>query len=89
MLRAFPRGRKGPPARAAQQRGVPGPPGPPLQANPQYDLASLGRRETMLITSYQWLSPTHEAARIPIDRAMAMVTGRSLDATPPASEGSP
>ncbi len=89
LLGSFHRADRATPPLTAQQRAPIAPPGPPLQANPQYDLASLGKRETGLLNTYQWLSPEHTAARIPIDRAMAMVVGRPLDPPTAPAEATP
>lgn len=70
------------PPRTAEQRGVIVPPGPPLQANPVFDIASLRQREETALTTYRWLSPDHAAAQIPVARAMDLVVGRSLDPAP-------
>ncbi|PPQ40876.1 hypothetical protein CCS01_00050 [Rhodopila globiformis] len=58
------------------------PPAPHLQRNPFADLARVQSRETRLLTSYGWISADHSLARIPIDRAMALSVGKSLDASP-------
>ncbi len=71
----------GPPL-TAQQRALIAPPGPPLQSSPQYDLASQQAVEDQKLRGYRWLDATHSRAQIPIDRAMALVVGKSLDATP-------
>lgn len=70
------------PPLTAQQRADIAPPGPPLQSSPQYDLASLGATEAEKLRGYHWLDANHHRARIPIERAMAIVIGRSLDPTP-------
>ncbi len=66
----------------AQQRAVIQPPGPPLQSSPQDDLASLGRLQTDRLGHYAWVDEKRSRARIPIARAMTLVTGKSLDPTP-------
>lgn len=58
------------------------PPAPHLQAHPQADLRDLRARETQLLHGYAWLDPQHSAARVPIERAMALSAGRSLDPAP-------
>lgn len=65
-----------------QQRAAIAPPGPPLQSSPQYDLASLGTMETRKLQGYRWLDASHRRAQIPIERAMTLLIGRSLDASP-------
>lgn len=58
------------------------PPAPHLQLNPFDDLAQDRGREEQLLHSYGWTSEDHSTARIPIDRAMALSVGKSLDAPP-------
>jgi hypothetical protein len=58
------------------------PPAPHLQVDPLGDLARERAREERLLTSYGWTSADHTTARIPIDRAMALTVGKSLDAPP-------
>jgi len=58
------------------------PPAPHLQRDPFADLARLRAREDRTLHSYGWTSPDHDTARIPIDRAMALSVGKSLDAGP-------
>ena len=57
-------------------------PAPHLQINPFADLAQQQARESRLLHSYGWTSADHSTARIPIDRAMALTRGKSLDAPP-------
>lgn len=58
------------------------PPAPHLQVNPFADLADVRAREDRLLHSYGWISTNHGVAHIPIDRAMALTVGKSLDAPP-------
>lgn len=58
------------------------PPAPRLQLHPFAALARLQARESHLLHDYGWTSPDHSTARIPIDRAMALSVGKSLDAGP-------
>lgn len=58
------------------------PPSPHLQVNPFTDLAQQQVRESRLLHSYGWTSANHSTARIPIDRAMVLTVGQSLDAPP-------
>jgi hypothetical protein len=58
------------------------PPAPHLQLHPFADLARVRIREDRLLHSYGWTSADHSTARIPIDRAMALTVGKSLDASP-------
>ena len=65
-----------------QQTAQSVPPAPHLQINPFADLAQQQVRESRLLHSYGWTSADHSTARIPIDRAMALTAGQSLDAPP-------
>ena len=58
------------------------PPAPHLQIAPMAALAQQRARENRLLHSYGWTSVDHSTARIPIDRAMALTVGQSLDAGP-------
>jgi hypothetical protein len=58
------------------------PPSPHLQADPFADLARVQSREARLLSGYGWLNTNHTLARIPIDRAMTLSVGKSLDAAP-------
>ncbi len=66
----------------AQQTAVIVPPPPNLQNAPLTDIAQLHEREEKLLEHYAWIDPDHTRARVPIERAMALTVGRSLDATP-------
>ena len=73
-------------ARAApltpQQLAVIVPPGPHLQGHPLHDIAEERKREADLLDRYAWIDPGHERARIPIERAQALVLGKPLDPAP-------
>ncbi len=58
------------------------PPAPRLQTDAVHELGALHDREDALLHHYAWITPERRRARIPIDRAMILVTGRSLDAAP-------
>ena len=62
----------------AEQREQSPPPLPHLQADPVGELAALQVNQNKLLLGYATLDA--DTARIPIDRAMALVTGQSLDA---------
>ncbi len=62
----------------AMQRTQSEPPLPHLQADPIGELGAQRAREAGLLLGYARLNAT--TARIPIGRAMALVTGQSLDA---------
>jgi len=65
-----------------QQSAAIVPPGPQLQGDPYRDLHDLYDGQQAELMSYGWADPAHEKAHIPIARAMAIVTGRSLEPTP-------
>lgn len=78
-------GGEAPPENAAHY-GVP----PPiagtvkLQPRPQDDIAAFRADKERLLSTYGWVDRAHGVARIPIDRAMALVAqGASPRATPP------
>lgn len=48
------------------------PPTPRLQAHPHSDLVALLQQQEALLSSYAWTDSTHGAARIPIERAIAI-----------------
>ena len=73
--------RQGPPL-TQEQRAAIVPPAPRLQDHPLHDIAALRQRETDLLDRYAWTDADHRTARIPIARAEALVTGRSLDPAP-------
>lgn len=65
-----------------QQSAAIVPPGPKLQGDPDRDWRDLRDSQQAELMSYGWADPAHEKARIPIARAMALVTGRSLEPAP-------
>ncbi len=65
-----------------EQKAALTPPLPHLQAAPFEDIAQLHAYENDLLTHYAWLDKAHTRARIPIDRAMALVAGHTLDPAP-------
>jgi hypothetical protein len=48
------------------------PPSPRLQPDPHADLQGLRAQKQALLSGWAWVDSTHEFARIPIDRAMAL-----------------
>lgn len=76
------------PLRTSQQLAVITPPGPPLQSHPFVDIAAQRKREEELLHSYAWVDAAHTRARIPIDRAVRLVIGTSLDPAA-APDGTP
>ncbi len=65
-----------------EQLSVIVPPGPHLQDHPLHDIAEERKRESDLLGQYAWTDPAHGRARIPIDRALALVVGKPLDPAP-------
>jgi len=63
------------------------PPAPRLQVKPALDLKSLRAEEERRLHSYAWVDPAHGAVRIPIERAMDLVTERGLPYWPPSAAG--
>jgi len=70
------------PALTAQQSADVVPPGPRLQRDPYRELHDEQGQEEAKIQGYAWADPDHKLARIPIERAMALVAGRSLKPSP-------
>lgn len=70
------------PVLTSEQAAAIEPPGPALQADPDRDLAQERQREQNLLATYGWVDPAHTMGRIPIDRAMTLVIGKSLDPAP-------
>jgi len=66
----------------AQQTTPIVPPAPRVQADPNAVIARLRAREDGLLAHYAWIDPAHTHARIPIDRAMALLVGHTLDPAP-------
>lgn len=56
--------------------------GPKLQVDPQADLAALREHESQILTNYGWVDRGRGIARIPIDRAMALLAERGWPQTP-------
>jgi hypothetical protein len=56
----------------ATARRVPIPPEPRLQPHPRADLAQFRAAKHRLLSTYAWPDASHEYARIPIERAMAI-----------------
>jgi hypothetical protein len=65
-----------------QQNAAIAPPGPTLQRDPYRELRALQANEEGALSHYAWADPQHNRARIPLDRAMALVVGRSLEPLP-------
>jgi len=67
------------PALTPEQSAEIVPPGPRLQRAPYQELHDEQGAEEGKIEAYSWVGQDHKLARIPIDRAMALVAGRSLE----------
>ena len=83
--------RSGPANPLAALEGRRLPPAPRLQVNPARDMAELRRAEDRVLKGYGWVDEAAGIARIPIDRAMAIVAERGLpdaEQTPAAGGGS-
>ena len=57
------------------------PPAPRLQPHPDNDLAALRAQKQALLSTQAWTDPTHDFARIPIERAMALYVRQHAPAT--------
>lgn len=66
----------------AEQRARIDPPAPHLQDHPVADLREERARQEGVLNAYAWIGTNHARARIPVDRAMALSVGQSLDAGP-------
>lgn len=62
------------------------PPEPRLQSDPADDMRRLRAEEEALLTSWEWTAEG-ETARIPIERALEIVTAAGLPSTPDADAG--
>lgn len=67
------------PKLTAQQTSRLVPPPPNLQADPYADLDAERAAENRRLDGYAFLDASRRRARIPIDRAMALTVGRTLD----------
>ncbi len=70
------------PALTALQTAPIIPPGPHLQTHPVKDIDQLHAQEDSLLLRYAWVDPARTRARIPINRAMDLTVGRSLEHAP-------
>jgi hypothetical protein len=73
------------PALTPQQTARLVPPPPNLQANPYADIDRERAATEARIAGYGYRDETRSRARIPIDRAMALTVGRSLEPSEPAA----
>jgi hypothetical protein len=65
-----------PPSGSALERTELVPPAPRLEVRPQEDLKQVRERESQLLQGYGWIDRDAGVARIPIDRAMAILAER-------------
>jgi hypothetical protein len=65
------------------------PPAPRLQVTPAADLHQLRERENNLLNDYGWVDRKEGMARIPIDRAMDIISQRGLPARKASPQGVP
>ena len=65
-----------------QQTSHPKPPGPGLQADPLQEITQFRQAQTASVDQYGWVDPGHTRARVPVDRAMALMVGRELETAP-------
>ena len=62
------------------------PPEPRLQAEPVTDIENLRAREGARLGGYAWVDEGAQLVRIPIERAMDVVTERGLPTRPPGQD---
>ena len=63
-------------------RDTPVPPQPRLEFNLDQSLAALRGREAVSLARYGWVDRQHGVARIPVERAMALLAQRGLPGWP-------
>jgi hypothetical protein len=59
------------------------PPQPRLQDHPRTDLRAIRSEEDKLLHQYGWVDKEHGVVRIPVERAMDILSQRGLPARPP------
>lgn len=65
-----------PPNPVAERLGPRQPPAPRLQTDPRADLQALRARDAERLSTYAWVDREAGVARIPIERAMALLAAR-------------
>jgi hypothetical protein len=70
------------PAPSAVETQAIEPPPIELQSQPLADIAALHAREDAILDHYGWVDQAHTIAHIPIDEAMKLTVGHSLDSPP-------
>jgi hypothetical protein len=63
------------------------PPQPRLQAAPAADLAAVRTLQQSQLEGYRWMDEAHTVARIPVERAMALLVSKGLPLSPALSPG--
>jgi hypothetical protein len=79
--------RQAPPPVLAGARTQPLPPAPRLESNPPKDLAEFRQRENAVLDTYAWVDKEKGAARIPVDRAIDILSAKGLPVPPTATPG--
>ena len=73
--------------RRESPRGLPQPPAPRLEIKPSESLAVLRAREERALAGYGWIDRERGVARIPVDRAAALLAQRGLSGWPSQAAG--
>ena len=66
---------------------LPQPPAPRLQVEPKLTAERLHARERTLLNEYTWADRAHEIVRIPVERAMRLISERGLKGWPSPTTG--
>jgi hypothetical protein len=77
-----------PPA-LAEAREARVPPAPNLQPNPTAELAAFRAAEDAELATWAWVDREKSVARVPVERALEIVTARGLPAPPPMPPPAP
>jgi len=85
-FKAIDQAKDGPPSPIIEAHLDPIPPGPRLQPVPPRDMDELRAEDHKMLTTYGWVDQAHGVARIPVDRAIAILAEKGLPATPPQQE---
>lgn len=83
LLALFP----GTPGRGGIAGNLPTPPAPVLQTDPRGDLARFRADETRKLNSAGWIDRDNGIVRIPVARAMQLLSQRGLSGWPGAARG--
>lgn len=81
------RAKSSPPPIQAEAHGLPQPPEPRLQADPQRDLKDFRAYENAQLSGYHWVNRAEGTVSIPIEQAMKMIAARGIpaQAAPPGN----